>query len=75
MIGIGGALPVMIGMKKRAPKWMQNVGLEWFFRLSLEPGRLFKRYFYTNSLFLWIFLKEYIKKVFKNSSKFNSSKK
>lgn len=61
MIGIGGALPVMIGMQKRAPKWMQDVGLEWFFRLSQEPKRLFGRYFRTNSIFLYLFLREWIK--------------
>jgi N-acetylglucosaminyldiphosphoundecaprenol N-acetyl-beta-D-mannosaminyltransferase len=61
MIGIGGALPVMLGIQKRAPKWMQNYGLEWLFRLSQEPKRLFKRYWRTNNLFLWIFLKEYCK--------------
>jgi N-acetylglucosaminyldiphosphoundecaprenol N-acetyl-beta-D-mannosaminyltransferase len=61
MIGIGGALPVMIGMQKRAPKWMQQYGLEWLFRLSQEPRRLFKRYLYTNSLFSWIFIREFFK--------------
>ena len=60
MIGIGGALPVMIGMQKRAPLWMQKSGLEWLFRLSQEPKRLFKRYFITNSLFIYLFLKEYV---------------
>jgi N-acetylglucosaminyldiphosphoundecaprenol N-acetyl-beta-D-mannosaminyltransferase len=61
MIGIGGALPVMLGIKKRAPRWMQNAGLEWLFRLSQEPVRLFKRYWQTNNLFVWIFLKEFFK--------------
>lgn len=61
MIGIGGALPVMIGERKRAPKWMQNYGLEWLFRLIQEPGRLFKRYMTTNRLFIWIVLKEYLR--------------
>jgi len=61
MIGIGGALPVMIGMQKRAPKWMQTTSLEWLFRFAQEPKRLFKRYFYTNSLFLFLFTKEYLK--------------
>ncbi|MEO9210110.1 MAG: WecB/TagA/CpsF family glycosyltransferase [Ginsengibacter sp.] len=59
MVGIGGALPVMVGIKKRAPRWMQNCGLEWLFRLSQEPSRLFKRYWQTNNLFVWIFLKEF----------------
>ncbi len=61
MIGIGGALPVMLGMQKRAPVWMQKYGLEWLFRLSQEPVRLFKRYIRTNNMFLWIFLKEYMR--------------
>ncbi|MEO9209928.1 MAG: WecB/TagA/CpsF family glycosyltransferase [Ginsengibacter sp.] len=67
MIGMGGALPVMVGIKKRAPRWMQNSGLEWLFRLSQEPLRLFKRYWQTNNLFVWIFLKEFFKiKILKN---------
>ncbi|MEO7044801.1 MAG: WecB/TagA/CpsF family glycosyltransferase [Ferruginibacter sp.] len=61
MIGIGGALPVMLGIQKRAPRWMQKTGLEWLFRLTQEPRRLFRRYFITNSLFLWILLKESVK--------------
>lgn len=61
MIGIGGALPVMIGMQKRAPKWMQSSGLEWVFRLSQEPERLFSRYFKTNTIFMYLFIKEFIK--------------
>jgi N-acetylglucosaminyldiphosphoundecaprenol N-acetyl-beta-D-mannosaminyltransferase len=58
MIGIGGALPVLVGMQKRAPAWMHNSGLEWFYRLSQEPKRLFKRYLTTNSLFIYLVIKE-----------------
>jgi N-acetylglucosaminyldiphosphoundecaprenol N-acetyl-beta-D-mannosaminyltransferase len=58
MIGIGGALPVLIGMNKRAPVWMQRSGLEWIYRLSQEPKRLFKRYLTTNSLFIYLVFKE-----------------
>ena len=61
MIGLGGALPVMIGMQKRAPKWMQNMSLEWLYRFFQEPKRLFKRYLITNSLFIWLLFKEWIK--------------
>ena len=61
MIGIGGALPVMVGMQKRAPSWMQKFSLEWLYRLSQEPRRLFKRYFQTNTLFIYLFSKEYLK--------------
>lgn len=58
MIGIGGALPVLVGMQKRAPLWMQKAGLEWLYRLGQEPKRLFKRYFTTNSIFIYLLLKE-----------------
>lgn len=44
-IGIGGALDVMAGAIKRAPRWMQKAGLEWLFRFLHEPRRLFRRYF------------------------------
>lgn len=60
MIGIGGALPVMIGLQTRAPKWMQNAGLEWVYRLGQEPKRLFKRYALTNSYFLYAMCKNYV---------------
>lgn len=58
MIGIGGALPVLIGEQKRAPQWMQNLSLEWFYRFVQEPKRLFKRYAYTNSKFIFLLLKQ-----------------
>jgi N-acetylglucosaminyldiphosphoundecaprenol N-acetyl-beta-D-mannosaminyltransferase len=67
MIGIGGALPVLVGLNKRAPVWMQDSGLEWMYRLGQEPKRLFKRYATTNSLFIYIILKE--KFSFKNNLK------
>ncbi len=70
MIGIGGSLPVMIGMQKRAPKWMQKTSLEWFFRLLQEPIRLFKRYFITNSLFVYYLTLELIRvRIFKLNPK------
>jgi N-acetylglucosaminyldiphosphoundecaprenol N-acetyl-beta-D-mannosaminyltransferase len=62
MIGIGGALPVMIGKQKRAPKWMQRLSMEWLFRLIQEPKRLFKRYLLTNTLFIFLIIKDLIKK-------------
>ena len=66
LIGIGGALPVMVGVQKRAPGWMQRAGLEWLFRLCQEPIRLGKRYFVTNSLFIYLLFKELYKNL-KNS--------
>ncbi|MFD2742974.1 MULTISPECIES: WecB/TagA/CpsF family glycosyltransferase [Sphingobacterium] len=58
MLGIGGALPVMIGMQDRAPAWMQKASLEWLYRLGQEPKRLFKRYAYTNSKFIYLLMKQ-----------------
>ena len=60
MVGIGGALPVMIGAQKRAPRWMQNAGLEWMYRLRQEPRRLFKRYAITNTTFIWLLARQYL---------------
>ena len=53
MIGVGGAFNVLAGIVPEAPRWMQNLSLEWFYRFLQEPRRLFKRYFITNSKFLW----------------------
>jgi len=61
MIGVGGAFPTFIGLQKRAPKWMQNLSLEWLYRLAQEPRRLFKRYAYTNIKFIYLFVLELLK--------------
>jgi exopolysaccharide biosynthesis WecB/TagA/CpsF family protein len=50
---VGAAFDFHAGNKKMAPPWMQRRGLEWLFRLSQEPGRLWRRYLITNSLFVW----------------------
>jgi N-acetylglucosaminyldiphosphoundecaprenol N-acetyl-beta-D-mannosaminyltransferase len=63
MVGIGGALPVLVGMQKRAPEWMQNNSLEWLFRLNQEPRRLFKRYLKTNSHYLYLIAQTRMKTV------------
>jgi N-acetylglucosaminyldiphosphoundecaprenol N-acetyl-beta-D-mannosaminyltransferase len=51
----------MIGMQKRAPRWMQKLSLEWLYRLFQEPRRLFKRYFVTNTLFIWLLFKAFVR--------------
>lgn len=43
-LGLGGSLAIVSGRTRRAPRWMQNVGMEWIWRLGLEPRRLFQRY-------------------------------
>jgi N-acetylglucosaminyldiphosphoundecaprenol N-acetyl-beta-D-mannosaminyltransferase len=52
MIGVGAAFDYHAGTIQRAPLWMQNAGLEWFYRLVTEPRRLWKRYLVTNTLFI-----------------------
>ncbi|MBD2000324.1 WecB/TagA/CpsF family glycosyltransferase [Oculatella sp. FACHB-28] len=61
MIGLGGAFPVYAGICKRAPRWVREMGLEWFYRLIQEPRRLWKRYSTTIPLFLWLATKQLIK--------------
>ena len=57
-IGIGVSLEFAAGMVKRAPVWMQKAGLEWFWRLMMEPGRLWKRYLIDDIQFFWLVLKQ-----------------
>ena len=52
MMGVGAAFDFHSGELKRAPKWMQHVGLEWFFRLLMNPRRLFVRYMKHNPRYL-----------------------
>jgi N-acetylglucosaminyldiphosphoundecaprenol N-acetyl-beta-D-mannosaminyltransferase len=51
-IGIGGAFEVTAGLINRAPVWMQKAGLEWFYRFTQEPKRMFKRYFIEAPVFI-----------------------
>jgi N-acetylglucosaminyldiphosphoundecaprenol N-acetyl-beta-D-mannosaminyltransferase len=57
-IGIGGSFEMVSGMTRRAPRWLQAAGLEWLFRLALEPRRLWRRYLIGNVQFLVILLKQ-----------------
>jgi N-acetylglucosaminyldiphosphoundecaprenol N-acetyl-beta-D-mannosaminyltransferase len=52
MVGVGAAFDFHAGRVRQAPAWMQKAGLEWFFRLSMEPARLWKRYLLVTPLFL-----------------------
>jgi len=56
MLGVGAAFDFIAGVKKQAPHWMQGHGLEWLYRLSQEPGRLWRRYLYTNPRFAALIL-------------------
>jgi N-acetylglucosaminyldiphosphoundecaprenol N-acetyl-beta-D-mannosaminyltransferase len=52
ILGVGGAFDVMAGFVPRAPRLLQEAGLEWAWRLAMEPKKLWKRYLVTNSAFL-----------------------
>jgi N-acetylglucosaminyldiphosphoundecaprenol N-acetyl-beta-D-mannosaminyltransferase len=57
-MGVGGAVDVVAGVTKRAPRPLQRLGLEWAFRLAQEPRRLFRRYLVTNSAFVALTLRD-----------------
>ena len=67
MVGVGGAMEVLTGQQKRPPLWIENIGMEWFFRLCLEPRRLFKRYLYTNTYFIFLLAKTLIQKKYRDA--------
>lgn len=61
LMGVGGSIDIKAGITKRAPIWIQNSGLEWFYRFLQEPRRMFKRYLVTNGRFLVLLFGEWQK--------------
>ena len=57
VLPVGGAFDVFAGLIPRAPLWMQSSGLEWLWRLSMEPRQKWRRYVYLNSAFVWLCLR------------------
>ena len=53
LVGVGAAFDFHAGLKQQAPRWMQRSGLEWAFRLAVEPQRLWRRYLRNNPAFVW----------------------
>ncbi|MDB5230095.1 MAG: glycosyltransferase [Chitinophagaceae bacterium] len=60
IITVGAAFDFHTGKLKQAPNWMQNAGLEWLFRLMIEPKRLYKRYLTIVPLFIFYNVKEFL---------------
>ena len=58
-IGVGGTFDMIAGVTRRAPLWMQRIGLEWAYRLMQEPGRLWKRYVRDMLLFGRFFIRQW----------------
>ena len=64
LVGVGAVFDFLSGEKSMAPRWVQAIGMEWFFRLVIEPRRLWKRYASTNIRFIWHFGKQYMRHCF-----------
>jgi N-acetylglucosaminyldiphosphoundecaprenol N-acetyl-beta-D-mannosaminyltransferase len=60
-MGVGGTFDVAVGLVRRAPVWMQQSGLEWFYRFLQEPRRMFRRYFIDDMAFFWLLAKEAVR--------------
>jgi N-acetylglucosaminyldiphosphoundecaprenol N-acetyl-beta-D-mannosaminyltransferase len=59
-IGVGGLFDFYSGRIPRAPRWLQELGLEWVWRLVQEPRRMWRRYLVGNPLFLWRVMRQRI---------------
>lgn len=57
-MGVGGSFDVYAGVTRRAPDWAQRIGMEWAFRLTQEPRRMWRRYLIGNIRFLAIVIRE-----------------
>lgn len=62
ILGVGGAFDVLAGHVRRAPRRLQSLGLEWSWRLAMEPRRMWKRYLVTNSEYLCLAAGEILKR-------------
>ena len=52
IVAVGAAFPFLAGTVRQAPQWMQDRGLEWLFRLCMEPRRLWRRYLVLSPIYL-----------------------
>jgi N-acetylglucosaminyldiphosphoundecaprenol N-acetyl-beta-D-mannosaminyltransferase len=71
--GVGGSFDVVAGLVRRAPAVWQRLGLEWLYRVLQEPGRLWKRYLVTNTVFGALVLRELVSRLFGRRSASASS--
>jgi N-acetylglucosaminyldiphosphoundecaprenol N-acetyl-beta-D-mannosaminyltransferase len=59
ILPVGAAFDTQAGLQRRAPRWMRRNGLEWLFRLIMEPRRLWRRYLVGNTLFIVLVLRQW----------------
>lgn len=62
-LGVGGYFDIVSSTTRRAPRWLQKMGLEWAYRLIQEPRRMWRRYLIGNVEFIIIIIKEIIFKI------------
>lgn len=67
VMGVGGTFDVIAGKVKRAPRFLQRMGLEWFWRFMHEPRRLWRRYFLGNIRFVQLVAQELIRQRIRKS--------
>ena len=58
LFGVGAAFDINAGLIPDAPEWIGRIGLNWLFRLALEPRRLWRRYLRANPAFVWKIIRE-----------------
>jgi exopolysaccharide biosynthesis WecB/TagA/CpsF family protein len=64
LLAVGAAFDFHAGTRRRAPRWMQRTGTEWFFRLAMEPRRLARRYTVVNARFLQLVIQDALRRRF-----------
>lgn len=62
LAGVGAAFDFVAGRTREAPAWMKRAGLQWLHRLLSEPRRLWRRYLLGNSRFVWLLLRESLRR-------------
>ena len=61
ILPVGAAFDTQAGLRRRAPAWIQRLGMEWFFRLAMEPRRLWRRYLVGNTEFILLVLRQWMR--------------
>ncbi|HEX4310025.1 MAG TPA: WecB/TagA/CpsF family glycosyltransferase [Acidobacteriaceae bacterium] len=64
VMAVGAAFDTQAGLRRRAPRWIQAIALEWLFRLLMEPGRLWRRYLIGNARFVLLVLRQWARQRF-----------
>jgi N-acetylglucosaminyldiphosphoundecaprenol N-acetyl-beta-D-mannosaminyltransferase len=60
ILAVGAALDTQAGLRRRAPRWIQRIALEWLFRLLMEPRRLWRRYLIGNTQFVLLVMRQWM---------------